>query len=108
MTRCANCPFGEPVPWDRGGLRCAHCGLIHSDDGAPEGWVVAADRVPGGLIPWSLMQPFRGGRVLLQPTVAAVVRAAAELGLERPAKVQEMLDRELIEIAVERVLDREP
>ena len=106
--RCANCP-GTLEESDFAGLICVSCSLLHDPDGQPEGWLVAAHRTPGGVVPWSSLQPFAKEHSLSSRRIrwpSSIFRAAIEVGLRQPDEVQRLLDEETLQIAIDRQIER--
>ncbi len=106
---CRNCGCAlEEHGTLQGVMRCPRCGLQHTPEGEPEGWEVAADRVPSGMVSYALIEPFRpkDGRPITRVAVGSLIRAASIVGLRDMHAVQEVLEQEAMEIAVAVVLER--
>ncbi len=106
---CVNCRAGlGPHEHVKDVLVCPACRLRHTSIGEAVGWEISAGRVPGGFVPYELIEPFlpADGRPLTLTRLSAIVRAATVVGLRDLSAVLLELDREAVEIAVDSANDR--
>jgi hypothetical protein len=108
---CRNCHCSlEEHDAVLGVMRCPRCGLHHTPQGEPEGWEVSVDRIPSGMVPYSLIEPYRptDGSPITRVTVGSLIRAASIVGLRDMHTIREVLGQETMETAVDSVVARDP
>lgn len=102
---CANCQQSLES-YERGGAICRACGLVHTIDGYPEGWIVCVEGTPGGIVRFESLVPFGDHHSPLNRVlVATIVRIAAELGVKNIDAIRHRLDREDVDAVTEAMLE---
>jgi hypothetical protein len=86
---CVNCGQ-DLVKLREKRLRCPECHLHHFLSGEPDGWVVTIGGIPGGIVRYRQLLPFRVGRPLDTSDVSHFIRLAAQVGLQNPAEIKRL------------------